>query len=249
MTPDWRADASVRLADLDSASLDPARLAVFREYARQEYSGPFIHGMGSAEILQMARAFMSPGARLDVGSGTSALFWILATKGDIRTTATDVEPEALFVLRELASSPRPLPPCYYQAAELFGLSASHVDSLRQSIDSYLVFNALHPWPPELNTGGYDTVSAFGCFAIAGSQSAYLRCFQRAAQAVRAGGRIVGADWIRHEQLRKRDYSFVAVPALRDIGKAAGLRTLHAEAVAIRGHELYSDVVLWAFERP
>ena len=249
MTPDWRKDADVRLADLDSAILDPARLTVFREYAKQEYSGPFIHDMGSAEILQMARAFMSPGRRLDVGSGTSALFWILATNGDIRTTATDVEPEALFVLRELVSSPQPLPLCYYQAAELFGLSASHIESLRQSVDSYLLFNALHPWPTELTTAAYDTVSAFGCFAIAGSQPAYLECFQRAAQAVRAGGRIVGADWIRHERLRKRDYSFVAVPALRLIGKAVGLRVLAAEAVPIRGHELYSDVVLWAFERP
>jgi hypothetical protein len=46
----------VRPHDLDSAaSPDPARLAVFREYLRLEYAGPFIDGMGSYEILQMAR--------------------------------------------------------------------------------------------------------------------------------------------------------------------------------------------------
>ena len=72
-------DADVRLHDLDSAAnLDPVRLAVFREYLQQECAGPFIDGMGSYEILQMVREYICPGRRLDVGSGTAALFWILA---------------------------------------------------------------------------------------------------------------------------------------------------------------------------
>ena len=250
MTPNWRPDADVGFHDLDSAdSLDPARLAVFREYLRQEYAGPFIHGMGSYEILQMARECIRPGRRLDVGSGTAALFWILAADGGIRTTAADVEPEALFVLREFVSSPDPLPPCYYQAAGLFGLPAEHVESLRGSIDSYLVFNALNPWPPELAAAGYDSVTAFGCFAIAGSEPSYRACFQRALLAIRSGGRLVGADWIRHQARQKRDYSFVSVERLREIGNALRLRTLHLETVAVRGHDLYNEVVLWAFERP
>lgn len=250
MTSKWRPNADVRLHNLESAaSLDPARLAVFREYLRKEYAGPFIHGMGSYEILQMAREYICPGRRLDVGSGTAALFWILATDGGIRTTAADVEPEALFVLREFLSSTGPLPPCYYQAAGLFGLPAEHVESLRRSIDSYLVFNALNPWPPELATAGYDSVTAFGCFAISGSAASYRACFQRALAAAKSGGRIVGADWIRHPHRQERDYSFVSVPNLRGIGKALRLRTLHLEAVAVRGHDTYSDVVLWAFERP
>jgi hypothetical protein len=59
MTPKWRPDANVRRHYLDSAtSLDPARLAVFRDYLRKEYAGPFIHGMGSYEILQMAREYI-----------------------------------------------------------------------------------------------------------------------------------------------------------------------------------------------
>ena len=250
MTPNWRPDADVGFHALGSAaSLDRERLAVFREYLRQEYAGPFIHGMGSYEILQMAREYICPGRRLDVGSGTAALFWVLAVNGEIRTTAADVEPEALFVLREFLSSPDPLPLCYYQAAGLFGHPAERVESLRRSIDSYLVFNALNPWPPELAAAGYDSVTAFGCFAIAGSEPSYRACFQRALLAIRSGGRLVGADWIRRPHLRERDYSFVSVRHLRGIGEALGLRTLHLETVAVRGHDVYDEVVLWAFERP
>jgi hypothetical protein len=105
--------------------------------------------MGSYEILEMTRKFVCPGRRLDVGSGTAALFWILATGSDVRTTASDIEPEALAVLREFLCSPAPLPFCYYQAAVLFGVPAARVELLRQSIDSYLVFNALDTWPGKL----------------------------------------------------------------------------------------------------
>lgn len=247
--PEWRSDLPVDLHHLDAAQrLDPARLAAFRQYLEQEYSGPFIHGLGSREILQMTRDFLRPGRRLDVGSGTAALFWIVAADGDIRTTACDVEPEAVFVLREFLSAPAPLPACYYQAAGLFGVPAARVEMLRQSVDSYLVFNALRAWPGALARESYDSVTAFGCFAIAGAEPSYRACFRNAMLAVRREGRIVGADWIRHPHLRRRDYSFVNAAALEKIGSDLGLRTLRLDDVIIRGHRTYSGVVLWAFEK-
>jgi hypothetical protein len=250
MRAEWRGDLDVGFYELDAAtSLDPARLAVFRQYFEQEYSGPFIHGMGSYEILGMVRRFVHQGRRLDVGSGTASLFWILATSGNVLTTASDVEPEALVVLREFLSAPSPLPACYHQAAELFGIPAARVELLRRSIDSYLVFNALNTWPSDLTCSRYDSVTALGCFAIAGSEPSYKSCFQNAALAVRRGGRIVGADWIRHRELQRRDYSFVSSQTLRRIGAEVGLRALHLEDLSIRGDETYGGVVLWAFEKP
>ena len=250
MTPEWRGNLHVSLHELDAApSLDPARVSLFRHYLENEYGGPFIHGMGSYEILDMTRKFVSPGRRLDVGSGTAALFWILATGSDVRTTASDIEPEALIVLREFLRAPAPLPLCYYQAAGLFGVPAAHVEFMRRSIDSYLVFNALDAWPGRLAGETTDSVTAFGCFAICGSESSYRACFHNAMLAVRHEGRIVGADWVRHRHLQKRDYSFINVPALRKIGSDLGLRVLHLEDVAVRGDQTYSGVVLWAFEKP
>lgn len=221
---------------------------MFRQYLAREYSGPFIHGMGSYEILDMVRKYSGRGRRLDVGGGTASLFWILGTGGTIRTTAADVEPEALVVLREFLSAPQPLPECYYQAAGLFGVPPTRVERLRRSIDSYLVFDALKPWPSTLTRSDYDLVTAFGCFAIAGSESGYRDCFRNAASAVRAGGRVIGADWIRHPDLQKRDYSFVTEQTLRAIGSGMGLLVRHLEEVAVRGHDTYGGVVLWAFEK-
>jgi len=250
MSIEWRSTLDVGLYELDAATgLDPVRLAVFRQYLEQEYSGPFIHGMGSYEILDMVRRFVCQGRRLDVGSGTASLFWILAAGGDVLTTATDIEPEALAVLREFLAAPSPFPACYHQAAALFGVPAARVESLRQSIDSYLVFNALETWPSALARARYDSVTAFGCFAICGTESSYKSCFQSAALAVRRGGRIVGADWIRHRDLQTRDYSFVTTQTLRRIGSDLGLRVLHLEDIAIHGDETYGSVALWAFEKP
>ena len=249
MSTEWRRDPSSRLTELDAVTdLDPARLGFFQRYLEMEYSGAFIHGMGSHEILGMVRSFLPPGRRLDVGSGTASLFWILATGGDVLTTASDVEPEALVILREFLSAPAPLPACYYQAAALFGVPAARVELLRRSIDTYLVFDALGTWPGALARASYDSVTAFGCFAIAGSAARYQSCFQAAGRAIRQGGRMVGADWIRHRGLQTRDYSFVDARALAGIAAELGLRVLHLEHVTVRSDERYGGVVLWAFEK-
>jgi predicted RNA methylase len=250
MSTPWRGDLDVGFRALDEVpSLDQARISLFRDYLASEYSGPFIDGMGSAEILGMVRRFLCEGRRLDVGCGTASLFWMLAAVGDVLTTAADVEPEALAVLREFLSAPSPLPDCYYQAAGLFGVPAARVETLRRSIDSFLVFNALGTWPDDLTRSRYDSVTAFGCFAISGSEPAYKNCFQSAALAVRAGGAMIGADWIRHQHLRARDYSFVTAEVLRRIAADLGLRVLHLEDVDLVGDETYGSVVLWAFEKP
>lgn len=250
MSIEWRGDVDVGFCALDAeASLDPARLSAFRQYLAQEYSGSFVHGMGSYEILDMVRRFVPPGRRLDVGSGTASLFWILGVSGGVLTTASDVEAEALAVLREFLSCPSPLPTCYYQAAELFGIPAARVESLRKSVDSYLVFNALNTWPSDLTCSRYDSVTAFGCFAISGSESFYQNCFQNAARAARQGGRIIGADWIRHRNLQERDYSFVNMQTLQRISSELGLRVLYLDDVTIRCNKTYGRVVLWSFEKP
>jgi hypothetical protein len=205
--------------------------------------------MGSFEILDMVRTFVPEGDRLDVGGGTASLFWILGTSGNLATTASDVEPEALAVLRDFLADPSPLPQCYYEAAALFGNPPARVEELRRSIRSFLVFNAFQPWPSQVTSARFDSVTAFGCFAIGGTEPAYRTCFERARAAVRSGGRIVGADWIRHPALQTRDYSFISVDVLRRIGGDLGLRVLQLEPVDVSGDETYCGVVLWAFEKP
>lgn len=250
MTGGWSADLDVSRHELDSAVRpDEARLAFFRSYLAREYSGPFVHGMGAYEILDMVRQFVCPGRRLDVGSGTASLFWILSADGDVTTTAADVEPEALIVVRDFLQGPAPLPACYYEAAALFGVTAERVDELRGSIGSYLLFNALRTWPATVTRGRYDSVTAFGCFGIAGSRTGYLDCFANAASAVRQCGRIVGADWIRHPAKQRRDYSFLNATTLREIACDIGLRILHLHDLMITGDETYGGIVLWAFEAP
>ncbi len=250
MTTPWLGNVDVGCYDLESVtSLDPARTTAFRRYLAQEYEGAFKPDQGSCEILDLVRRFVPPGRRLDVGGGTASLFWILGAAGPVLTTASDVEPEALAILRDFLASPEPLPACYYQAGKLFGVTASRVDQLRRSIDSFLIFNALGHWPAEVTSRQFDSVTAFGCFAISGSAEGYERCFGNAARAVRADGRIVGADWIRHQRLQQRDYSFITEDDLAAIGTRLGLRVLHLQVVPVRGDDTYDRVVLWAFERP
>lgn len=250
MTMPWLGNVDVGCYDLESVtSLDPARTTAFRRYLAQEYEGGYKPDQGAYEILDMVRRLVPPGRRLDVGGGTASLFWILSAAGPVLTTASDVEPEALAVLRDFLSRPEPLPACYYQAARLFSVTPSQVDQLRRSIDSFLIFNALGPWPAEVVSTQVDSVTAFGCFAISGSAAGYEDCFGNAALAVRPGGRIIGADWIRHRRLQRRDYSFITEEDLAAIGARLELRVLHLRQVPVRGDGTYENVVLWAFERP
>lgn len=231
---------------------DPERLAYFRRYLADYFNDAFVPGMGAEAILAVLAEHGGPGGRvgrwLDLGAGTSTLFWSLALERVDEIHAVDVIPEALIVLDGFVRAGR-VPPCYRDVMAMLGRPADHLAEMRRRMAGYMVFNALGPWPRALDPERFDLVTGFGTVGILPDAASHAACIAEIARHLAPGGRIVGTDWIRSQAFIDRDghdNRYLDRPALERAADLAGLELLHGTRLPIRGDPLYDHILIWAF---
>ena len=237
------------LTDFANVHLNPTRVDYFRDYLKEYYDAEFIPGQGAEVALGYLEELAPAGSWLDLGAGTTTLFWSIPLR-DVSTVACcDIAAEALFVLDEFASSSE-IPGCYQQVLEMYGKTASHLRSMRQKPRHYYVFDVLSPWPEGLWSSPFDLVTAFGSFGISATSEGYEECFKYLAQHLAPGGRAIGADWVRWPSFIEQDghdNSYLAASLTRHAAGAAGLEVLECRQVPIAGDPYYRALICWALE--
>jgi hypothetical protein len=235
----------------DIADLDPQRVAYFEDYRARYFHAPLIPGQGVESILEtLVRHGGAPNRWIDLGAGVTTLFWAIGVNAPRAVAVSDLVPEALQVLSRFKASDE-LPPCYADALRLVGRSAADFEAVRRLDWTYHVMDCLAPWSIPGADGGFDLISAIGCFGLAASPVHYARAFAAAAGNLTAGGRLVGVDWIRSALFVEReghDNRYLGEDLAVECGAAAGLKPLNLATVAIAGDDFYDSLIVWAFAR-
>lgn len=239
------------LPELADVPLDPQKVRYFQAYQNEYFNQAFLPDQGTEEILDALAAVPTAGDWLDLGAGTSTLFWALPVSGLRSITCADVIPEPLAVLD---SSVREgvLPRCYSDVLEMRGIPPEHVNAKRHLFHRYLLLDALKPWPAAMAGERFDLITAIGIFGLAAGPNAYAACFPQVAAHLRIGGYAVGADWIRSPDFvaqEGHDNSYICEDLTRQAIAHAGLEIVSCQKVRIKGDRLYDDVVVWAAKPP
>jgi SAM-dependent methyltransferase len=238
------------IESFDGVALDADRLAYFRCYLEKYYNERFIYGQGTEEILSNLRRYGASGHWLDLGSGTTTLFWSIPMEGLASISCSDIVPEALAILDEFARSAA-VPPCYQEVLGMYGKSPLDLALSRRLIKRFLVFDTLAPWPRWLSTEQFDLITAFGNFGIAPTPGRYAACFREIFRHLSPKGRALGADWVRWPLFIEQDGhdNSYLTPALVDfVARQAGFAVLDCRQVPIKGDPQYQGVICWALER-
>ena len=239
-----------RLEDIAAAAFDPRRLAYFEDYRTRYFHAPLIPGQGVEPILEtLARHGCAPNHWIDLGAGVTTLFWAIGVNAPRAVAVSDLVPEALEVLSRFKAS-NELPRCYTDALRLVGRSATDFEAVRRLDWTYHVMDCLAPWSIPGAEGGFDLVSAIGCFGLAASPAHYARAFSAAARNLSIGGRLVGVDWIRSALFVEReghDNSYLGEALTAECGAHARLTPLNLATVRIAGDDFYDSLIVWAFE--
>lgn len=239
-----------RITDLASVEVRPDILAYFQGYMDSYFSGPFIEGQGAEHILSAMHRFGCPGDALDLGAGTSTLFWYTPVLGLTSITCADIAPEPLLILKNFLEGPD-LPECYQWSVEHFNLEGSHLRKVRSAARDYIVFDTLTRWPTMLDAASFDLITAFGNIAISRNSNQYRCVFAEIARHLRPGGRTIGADWLRRPEFMNasgHDNSYLDLPLVRSAIEDAGLRLLECEQIGIEGDQYYEGIIYWAAAR-
>ncbi|MDI3418014.1 class I SAM-dependent methyltransferase [Streptomyces luteolus] len=230
-------------------SLDDDQLAYYRSYFTDFFVGDFCPGMGTEHILDTLADSGASGDWLDLGAGPCTLFWSIALS-DIRSIqSTDAAPEALAVLREVAQSGE-VPRAFGQVLDRHGKDTAHLDQMRARMSGYHVFDAMQSWPDTFTGQRFDLITEFGLFGLSPSVDGYRACFRHVKEHLRAGGRVVGADWIRSAQYvasAGHDNTYLSEDLIASAVSGAGLRLTSSRLCPIAGDELYDALIVWSAE--
>ena len=240
----------MNLLAFDGVTLAPERLATAKRYFLRHYHGPFRPDQGTEQILSTLRRYAPAGTWLDLGSGPSTLLWSIALSDITSISCSDVCPEMLAVLYSFIQSDE-VPACYRDVLQMLGKSEEHLAEMRRRVQKYLIIDALMPWHGTLTTETYDLVTEFGCFGLASSAESFVACVGYAKLAVRPGGTLIGANWIRSAALVAREgrpNNYLSIDLVGRSAEMHRMRLICNEHVIIKNDLDYDAVIIWAMER-
>ncbi len=219
----------------------------FETYLAEYFAGPFLEGYGAEQILDMMSNWAGNGSALDLGAGTTSLFWYLPATRIDQVSCCDIAPEALAVLDEFVRKRPILPECYQWVADRFELTDQQVSKVRKLFAEYLVFDCIEAWPSWMEHTSYDLITAFGNFGISRDLSTYQRCFDHLVTHLRPGGRAIGADWARRPSFvvkDSHDNSYLSVESITKSLVNVGLEPLACTRIELAHDPLYEAVFVW-----
>lgn len=239
------------ISDWARLNVDAASLSYFTIYAEKNFSGPLVYGMGTEHILAALDRWGRGGAWLDLGAGTSTLFWCCALDAVQSIAVVDVSTEALMVLNRMVRS-SDVPQCYRDVLTMYGRDERHLTRFRELDWRYLVFDFSQRWPAVLSGNSYDLVSAFGCFGLADGPDHFRRSVTQTAAHLAPGGTVVGANWLRTPAAiaaKGYDTSFLTAEFVAATLEKHGLEVCETTVVPIRAEEWYEAIIVWVGRKP
>jgi len=237
------------LSSFDGMDLDDEKLSYFQSYQSSYFSGPFIKGMGAEDVLDLVHRYCNGGRVLDVGAGPTCGFWLLPARNVQSVTANDVVPEALAVLETFLRKGTDTPQCYADVLEMFDLPPDHWATLRNTIQSYAVFDSFAPWPATIQQEKFDLITAFGVYSIAPNVDAYQRALEYAAPSLAPSGHFIGAEWLRKDSGQPSEdggeLNYLNADVIAAGLSGAGFAVCEVQEHAIQGDDIYDRIITWA----
>ena len=245
------ADARILSAkQLRQCHLNTAYLRYFEAYRSRYFYDEFIYGQGTEQILELLAEIGQKDRWLDVGCGTTTLFWSIPLAGVGAIDCCDISVEASRVLLDFVLSDE-IPGCYEQTLAMCKKVPDHLRLMRERFQKFFIFDVLQDWPLHLFEHNYDLVTGIGIFGLAKTAEGYMRAIRNVAQQIRFDGYMVGADWVRSGYFIEREHfdnSYLDISVTTAAAEHAGLKLIRAINVDIKDDPLYSKLIVWALRR-
>ncbi len=216
------------------------------EYFNKYYNDKFVRNQGTEQILEMVHKYCPGGKWLDVGCGSTTLFWSLMTKNITTIYCADYNIEALRVLNKFSNESL-LPKCYKEVIEKYQLSNDILRDNKLKIKKYAYFNALETWPDEITKEKFDFITQFGLFGLCRNEADYIKCFDQVRRAAAEGAIIIGVNWILSEEYsNKRGVynNYISKQIVQQACIQNNLLLLENMDVRIVGDKDYDRVSIW-----
>ena len=239
----------LEITDFKKINLDEKEYQNQLRYFNQYYNDSFKHNQGTESVLEIIRKYCPSGKWLDVGCGSTTLFWSLMTKNISEIFCADLNVEALKILHDFVYS-NDIPQCYIDVMNIYNLDKSTLNANREKIKKYYSFNSLRNWPVQLLQHEFDFITQFGVFGLSKTSEEYIQCFCNVRQALKVNGVCIGANWVLskpYSNERGHDNSYISSDIIEEACKRYSLSLLHCGESKIENDKDYDKIIFWAVQ--
>lgn len=229
--------------------LDDQKMAYYNSYFHEYYQDRFRPNQGTEIILDLLNRFGKSGVWLDVGAGPATLFWSLMLKNIKEIHCSEINIEGLKVLNDFMESDL-IPGCYWDVMNMYNISKSYLQKMRQLPRKYFLFDALNSWPIMLGREAYDIITAFGVFGLCKSAEEYKKGFKYMKPFLKFNGIAIGANWIRSQCFigqNNTDNRYLKPELVQQAADKYGYDVLHLSNETINGDPNYNGVIVWVLK--
>jgi hypothetical protein len=228
--------------------LDKKTIAYFQNYAKANFHDHLEFGFGTEIILEELSKVKICNRWLDLGAGTTTLFWASALTCPIDIVCVDIAPEALVVLHNLANKGY-CPPCYEDALRYFGKSKKDLKAVQSAGRTYWAFDFTNEWPYATESQRFDLITAIGSLGLSNDPNRFIAALGEAAKRLTTNGVIIGVNWLRHStSIAEQGYdtSFLSSGFIADQLEKASLGSPKVKEIEFEHPDsLYSGLVIWS----
>lgn len=224
--------------------LDDKRLNYYHEYFRSNFNSDFQTGYGTELILDIINSLNDVENWIDIGGGTSTLFWSIPLKKVNQIYCNDLYAEAYYVLNEEVLKQNNFPKCYLDICEIYQINRKKLMSYKSKINKVYIFDALSEWNIDKKT--FDLITQFGTFGLSPNAEAYLKSIQYSYSNLETKGHFIGANWLfnkEYAQIRGIDNSYLNERLISAFALENNCRILRNQFYPIKDIN-YSGVLIW-----
>jgi hypothetical protein len=163
-----------------------------RQYWARYYSGQFIFGLGTENILAALQQIPPASTWLDLGAGSESLLWSIPLDAG-RLIAVDLDSRRLALLRGYAVARQPRG-AYQTALDLCDRSRADFTQRCDRLAATVIADCITGQPMPARDSCADLVTQFGLLGLTTGQEEFLAAWRNCHQPLAVGGWIAGANW-------------------------------------------------------
>jgi hypothetical protein len=172
--------------------MTPHTIADAREYWARYYSGEFVFGLGTENILAALQQIPPASTWLDLGAGSESLLWSIPLDAQ-QLIAVDLDPRRLALLRGYAAARQPRG-AYQTALDLCRRSPAEFARRCSCLAATVIADCLTGQPVPARDGCADLVTQFGLLGLTTGHEQFLAAWKNCHQPLAVGGWTSGANW-------------------------------------------------------
>jgi|GEM_PF-2148211 len=228
---------------------DKERYDYYFNYYRHNFNSELQPNLGTEIVLDMVHELGEIKTLIDLGSGTSTLFWMLPLQNVETIIYNEIYKEPVYIFHNYVIKNDSLAKCYYEILKRYGYPSEHIGYIKNKIKEFHLFDVRSYWKINTNTK-FEIITQFGTFGLSRNEEEFFRCIENSSKNLSDHGSIMGANWVMKNHLIKEksiDNHYLSTDLIKKSAISLNMKVTVNEMYKINDRD-YEGILIWSLKK-